>query len=299
MSPIFALEALPTPDVLSSTATHRFGSAPVFSAASRYTLGSGLNLGGSKSLSPEWIASGGKYASKSHATTETGTRGFPLVVAMENGVFAARSDARVCGTPGQGTARTASASTVSSFCKVKRSLPSFRVSARGGRPDSARAASTTLSTSDCSDAPDRTSSMGGIPAFARSSSTTSTMNSNALPAFVRTKSSRAATVSDSAVASGKYGASSQNATRMAGVSVSPSVPSKSKSTATARSSTAAGMAARERAAGTRGDERRLEARRAGTAAGTDVQRRAASIFARESVSWHRVGVREILMQLNV
>jgi hypothetical protein len=77
------------------------------------------------------------------------------------------------------------------------------------------------------------------------------------------------------------------------------VPSKSKSTATARSSTAAGMAARERAAGTRGDERRLEARRAGTAAGTDVQRRAASIFARESVSWHRVGVREILMQLNV
>mmetsp|Transcript_14280 Transcript_14280/g.61179 ORF Transcript_14280/g.61179 Transcript_14280/m.61179 type:complete len:224 (-) Transcript_14280:66-737(-) len=184
--PIFAFAALPTPDVLSSTATHRSGSAPVSFAASKYTLGSGLNLGGSKSDSPEWMVSGGKYSSNLHATTETGTRGLPLVVAMEKGVPFALSAASVSGTPGQGTASVASASTVSSFCNVKISLPSLRVSARGGRPDSARALSTTWRTSGFSAALDRASSMGGRPAFARSSSTTSTMNSNALPAFART-----------------------------------------------------------------------------------------------------------------
>ena len=37
---------------LSSTATQFFGSASSLFAASKYTLGSGLNRGGSKSLSP-------------------------------------------------------------------------------------------------------------------------------------------------------------------------------------------------------------------------------------------------------
>ena len=62
------------------------------------------------------------------------------------------------------------------------------------------------------------------------------MNSNALPAFATTNAARslssAAPSSATPPSAGMYGASSQKATSIAGDSVSPSVPSKSKRTPT-------------------------------------------------------------------
>mmetsp|Transcript_4152 Transcript_4152/g.17055 ORF Transcript_4152/g.17055 Transcript_4152/m.17055 type:complete len:257 (-) Transcript_4152:1129-1899(-) len=73
--------------------------------------------------------------------------------------------------------------------------------------------------------------MGGRPTAALSLSTLSNMSSKALPALRRMNSFMRCGVRSSARTLGKYGASSQNATSIAHVSVSPNVPSKSKSTA--------------------------------------------------------------------
>mmetsp|Transcript_35167 Transcript_35167/g.48784 ORF Transcript_35167/g.48784 Transcript_35167/m.48784 type:complete len:270 (+) Transcript_35167:763-1572(+) len=100
------------------------------------------------------------------------------------------------------------------------------------RPNFARYVSTRASTAGSSSLLALDSSSEDIPREARSLFTLSTMNSNALPAFSRMKSFLTASVIMSAVISGRYGASSQKATSMAGVSVSPRVPSKSNSTAT-------------------------------------------------------------------
>mmetsp|Transcript_44076 Transcript_44076/g.70772 ORF Transcript_44076/g.70772 Transcript_44076/m.70772 type:complete len:203 (-) Transcript_44076:350-958(-) len=200
-SPAFAAD--PTPDVESSTAMQFFGSAFVFSAASTYTAGSGLKRGGSKSLSPEWIISGGKKASNPQEMTDTGTRGLPLVVAIEKGTPIVRSVSRTSGTCAHGLASTDSASTVSSFCSVSKSTFSARVSASRGSPNSVRRASTCVTTSGSSPPPVRTASTSGSPAAFRSASTTSTMNSKALPALFRTYASMVLVLRYSTDASGK------------------------------------------------------------------------------------------------
>ena len=110
----------------------------------------------------------------------------PEVVAMLKSYPSALRSARTPGTLGHGLARVASASTVSSFCSVRMSLPSARVVSIVGRPLLARCSLTCARTSGSSAPAARTSSMDGSPAFLRSSSTTSTMNSKALPALSRT-----------------------------------------------------------------------------------------------------------------
>mmetsp|Transcript_33144 Transcript_33144/g.55553 ORF Transcript_33144/g.55553 Transcript_33144/m.55553 type:complete len:271 (+) Transcript_33144:274-1086(+) len=192
MSPIAALDADPTPLALSSTAIASAGSTFSVLAASRYTAGSGLKRGGVKSLSPEWIFSAGKYFVSSAATTDTGTRGLPLVVAMALRTPRAISVSRVACTPVHAFASVASASTVSSFCIVRKSACSLASPDRNalnvGRPNFARATSTTASTAGSSDLEAFNSEMEGRPALARASSTTSTMCSNALPALSRMNS---------------------------------------------------------------------------------------------------------------
>lgn len=53
-----------------------------------------IDLGGMKSDSPEWIAASGKKPFKLDASTQTGTRGLPLVVAIQYLFFNIREKRR-------------------------------------------------------------------------------------------------------------------------------------------------------------------------------------------------------------
>mmetsp|Transcript_10206 Transcript_10206/g.13358 ORF Transcript_10206/g.13358 Transcript_10206/m.13358 type:complete len:275 (-) Transcript_10206:105-929(-) len=228
MKPILAFAAEPTPDPLSSTATQRCGGNPTLSAALRYTSGAGLNAGGVKSDSPEWMEWGGKKARRPQASTQTGTRGFPEVVAIQKDTPAERKPLRVSRTVGFASAQTASASTVSSFCCSSRDFSAL-VSLSGFRPKAFLCSSTTAIRAGATVSLD--SLTGANPAALLSLSNASSMNSKAFPALSCTYGAHIA-LTVSAFAPTMYGANSQNATCMAGVSVSPSVPSKSNKTPT-------------------------------------------------------------------
>mmetsp|Transcript_458 Transcript_458/g.1058 ORF Transcript_458/g.1058 Transcript_458/m.1058 type:complete len:206 (-) Transcript_458:444-1061(-) len=204
--PMPELAAEPTPEAESSTATQFAMSEPSDSAASRYTEGSGLKRGGSKSLSPLWIFSGLNQGSRPAAMTETGTRGLPLVVAIANLRPMSVSPFNVSLTPGQLSAIVFSASTVSSFCWMRKSsgsVPPLRIVAKVSRPKRVRALSTNSSTVASSVLAARTSSSGGRPASARDSLHLSTMNSKAFPAFSRMNSLMYASDRSSTLTPGK------------------------------------------------------------------------------------------------
>mmetsp|Transcript_33495 Transcript_33495/g.104240 ORF Transcript_33495/g.104240 Transcript_33495/m.104240 type:complete len:211 (-) Transcript_33495:232-864(-) len=202
MRPMPALDAEPTPEALSSTATHWPGGSPTWLAARRYTSGAGLKRGGSKSDSPEWMCweSEGKKLRMPAASTQTGTRGLPEVVATTKLTPMAWRPLSASMTPGQGRAAMARRATVSSFCccsSVAGSLPPRRSSATGSRPSAVRRLSTAARSSGGSPRSERVASTPALPAAARAASQASIMCSKALPAFSRTKMGHSCTSSSS------------------------------------------------------------------------------------------------------
>mmetsp|Transcript_35378 Transcript_35378/g.113730 ORF Transcript_35378/g.113730 Transcript_35378/m.113730 type:complete len:488 (-) Transcript_35378:155-1618(-) len=192
-----------------------------------------------------FASSEGKCARKPHASTQIGTRGLPEVVAITKGTPALTSASSAAGVFGVGVAAIASRALVSAFCcasRVGSAALAEKMSASVFSPSFARCVSTAAASGEAVSAHAARSraqacSIGSSPPdAARSASTFSSMNSKALPAFSTTKASRAASSPAGSVASsssdGMKGASSQKATSIAGASVSPSVPSKSKRTPT-------------------------------------------------------------------
>mmetsp|Transcript_11421 Transcript_11421/g.37789 ORF Transcript_11421/g.37789 Transcript_11421/m.37789 type:complete len:236 (+) Transcript_11421:289-996(+) len=143
IKPMFAFAADPTPDTESSTAMHESTLMPSAAAAFRYTSGSGLYFGGSKSLCPEWILSSGKNSCKRAVSMQTGTRGFGDVVETQYLNPEIFRKFKAFTTPSFGFASARSATRISSFCFSSNvAWFSLHIS-RGSKPSPALLALTT------------------------------------------------------------------------------------------------------------------------------------------------------------